>query len=326
MPQYNDKPSLSCALDAILSLQDYFCEIIICDDCSTDDSWDLLQEYASRYPVIRLIRNSRNQGVLMTLDRLLSEAKGEYVVMPAADDIWIPENMKKLLEAIPIHPECQLFCGQNLVNNRVTNTQYNYSYTFRLSDGKHEAHSISRFYRWLPWGPAGVIFRDKDRIRSLLKKLAYLKCHADGIAALIYAEQAPFYYSSQPVAMFTVDGNQFSAGYNNKQYQFDFFTHLFKILKSDYLSLYSQMAAANLFYSYPWVSSFLICHPGVWDRHTVRIIISCNHLFTKFRYSFLPGLFSENFKHKFRKFRNLIFGIPRDYPAELDNKQDTHLK
>lgn len=77
MPQYNDVKSLPAALDAILNLQSCFCEIIICDDHSTDGSWEMLQEYALKYPIIRLIRNPRNYGVLKTQDRLLSEAKGE---------------------------------------------------------------------------------------------------------------------------------------------------------------------------------------------------------------------------------------------------------
>ena len=318
MPQYNDKQTLPETLKAILSLQEYFCEIIICDDCSTDGSWELLQDYASRYPIIKLLRNPQNLGLFKNLDRLLSEAKGDYVVMPAADDIWIPENMKKLLEAIPDNPDCQLFCGQNLVNNRITQKKYHYSFSFRLPNGRHEAHSISRFYRWLPWGPAGVIFRDKERIRNLLHKLESLKCHADGIAALIYAEQDPFYYSSEPIAVFTVEGDQFSSRYKDKEYQLGFLAHLFRFLKSDYRPLYRQMVQARLFYAYPWTVPYLISHPGEWDRYTLKIVLTCNHVFTHFRYVFLPSLFSEGFKRKIRRFRNRIFGTPPDYPAELN--------
>ena len=60
------------------------------DDCSADASREVVARYAAKHPSIRLIANEKNIGVIRTLSRGLSEARGQYIYFGAADDFVMP--------------------------------------------------------------------------------------------------------------------------------------------------------------------------------------------------------------------------------------------
>src|SRR3712207_6335075 len=61
-------------------------EVVITDDCSTDDSFEIAQRYAAQDSRIRLIRNPQNLGMVRNRNACLALARGEYVKWLHADD------------------------------------------------------------------------------------------------------------------------------------------------------------------------------------------------------------------------------------------------
>lgn len=109
LPNYNHARFLPSALDAILSQSRLPDEIIVMDDASTDNSVEILEDYAARYPFIKLVLSKRNQGVAATLTHLLGMASGRYFYAPAADDRIQPgfiEESMKILERFPAAGLC----------------------------------------------------------------------------------------------------------------------------------------------------------------------------------------------------------------------------
>jgi glycosyltransferase involved in cell wall biosynthesis len=86
VPNYNHGYLIPRCLDSILSQSRLPDEILICDDGSTDNSMEVVKIYEEKWPMIRVIRNEPNLGILFTLRRLAQEAVGELVVGCAADD------------------------------------------------------------------------------------------------------------------------------------------------------------------------------------------------------------------------------------------------
>lgn len=87
--QTNADPAIF--IEAIESLvnQDYANkEIVIFDDFSTDGTYEICQEYAARYPFIRLFRNEKNLGVLENFEQLLSTVSGEFFLWACPDDSY----------------------------------------------------------------------------------------------------------------------------------------------------------------------------------------------------------------------------------------------
>ena len=79
-------------------------EWILCDDGSTDNSWELLQDYAAQDARILLLRNEKNLGLAATLNHCLSHAKGEFVARQDADDYSLKERLEKQIAYLKENP------------------------------------------------------------------------------------------------------------------------------------------------------------------------------------------------------------------------------
>lgn len=99
IPVYNEEKTIHSVLDEhvrkLSGLEQW--EIVCLDDASTDGTWDLLKEYASRQPRLRLIRHESNQGISLSFQQLFQEARGEYIYLTAGDGQWPAENLRLLL-------------------------------------------------------------------------------------------------------------------------------------------------------------------------------------------------------------------------------------
>lgn len=100
MATYNGEKYLREQLDSILAqtVQDF--ELIVCDDCSTDSTVKILNEYAERDSRIKVFVNELNLGFKKNFERAAGLCKGEYIAFSDQDDIWLPEHLEKLLSII----------------------------------------------------------------------------------------------------------------------------------------------------------------------------------------------------------------------------------
>lgn len=99
---YNNESYLRECLDSILSQEYKNLEIVICDDCSTDSSVNIIREYEQSNPSqVRSIFNSCNKGVAATRHEAILYAKGEYITTLDSDDYYAdPEKLKEEMEVV----------------------------------------------------------------------------------------------------------------------------------------------------------------------------------------------------------------------------------
>lgn len=84
---YNQEKLISRALDSILIQKEWVYEIVVCDDCSTDNNWDVIMDYYSKYPdLIRPFRNDPNLGIYGNIERTWKESRGELILEMSGDD------------------------------------------------------------------------------------------------------------------------------------------------------------------------------------------------------------------------------------------------
>ena len=98
MSVYNGEKYLVQAIDSILNQTYQNFEFIIIDDCSTDNSSHILQEYAKKDSRIKIIKKEKNIGIKGFIENLnlgISIAKGKYIARMDADDISLPERFQK---------------------------------------------------------------------------------------------------------------------------------------------------------------------------------------------------------------------------------------
>lgn len=105
MPTYNDGRFVRQAVDSIRGQTFADFEFVIVNDGSTDDTPEILAEYARRDGRIRVLTNDRNMGIFASLNRGLDVCRGEYVVRMDADDIAIADRLERQLAVMDARPD-----------------------------------------------------------------------------------------------------------------------------------------------------------------------------------------------------------------------------
>jgi len=105
MPVYNTEKFVAEAIESILAQTFTDFEIIIIDDCSTDKSWQIIQDFSEKDQRIVTIQNSENQGLARSLNKGLKIAKGQFIARMDADDISMPQRFEIQLDFLKNHPD-----------------------------------------------------------------------------------------------------------------------------------------------------------------------------------------------------------------------------
>ena len=102
---YNCSSTLREALDSLYAqtYQDF--KIILCDDGSLDNTYEIAKEYAEKHDNIVLISNGENKGLNYTLNHCLEYADTEYCARMDGDDISLPTRFEKEVNFLDKHPE-----------------------------------------------------------------------------------------------------------------------------------------------------------------------------------------------------------------------------
>lgn len=115
MPNFNHAAYLPQAIEAILGQSRQPDEFLILDDCSTDQSTEIIESYARRYPVIRFLRRTTNQGAVTSINELLAAANGDYVYGAAADDYVLPGMIEHSMGAAERYPQAGVVFGKMMM-------------------------------------------------------------------------------------------------------------------------------------------------------------------------------------------------------------------
>lgn len=126
MPVHNAGKFLAPAIDSILKQTYKRIELIIVDDCSTDDSWKVIAAYKKQFPtIIKILRtkfktNSAGNGAT---NFALPHAKGEFIARMDADDVSYPTRIAKQVAYLQANPLTILVGTQAMIidkNGKIT--------------------------------------------------------------------------------------------------------------------------------------------------------------------------------------------------------------
>ena len=117
MPTYNGARYLAQSLDSLLS-QDYSnWELVISDNCSTDETERIVRSYAGRYPQIRYERSPANRGAAANFNRVLELATGPYFAFAADHDLWAPTFLSRCVAVLEANPQAVLVYPQTTLTS-----------------------------------------------------------------------------------------------------------------------------------------------------------------------------------------------------------------
>lgn len=105
MGAYNCENTICDCVESILKQTYENWEFIICDDCSSDHTLEILKKYAQNDKRICVLHNEKNMRLAASLNRCLEVAQGDYVARMDADDISMPERLERQVEFLETHSE-----------------------------------------------------------------------------------------------------------------------------------------------------------------------------------------------------------------------------
>ncbi len=106
MPAYNGAALIAETIESVLAQSFADFELIVVDDCSTDDTWDVLQRFAD--PRIRLLRAAENGGPVLARNQAFAQVRGRYVAGLDQDDLCAPDRFARQVAYLDAHPQVAL--------------------------------------------------------------------------------------------------------------------------------------------------------------------------------------------------------------------------
>jgi glycosyltransferase involved in cell wall biosynthesis len=221
IPNYNYKKYLKERIDSIL-LQTYpIYEIIILDDCSTDDSVSLIKEIISKNKDfnIKLIENKENSGsVFNQWKKGFENATGDYVWIAEADDSCHPKFLETVIKPFDDDDVVISYCesmridGNNLILNKecrdwvsvASNTKWNNSY---INSGEKEIKETLSILNTI-LNVSAVVFKNDDskKIINILEKAKQFKMSGDWFTYYSILKDGKIAYTSKSLNYFRRHG------------------------------------------------------------------------------------------------------------------------
>ncbi len=105
LPVRNSASNLGGCVSSILNQSYKNIEIIATDDFSFDKSYSILRNLKKKDKRLRIYRNVKNYGLVVTLNRMIKKAKGDFITFMDTDDFLSPNRLKKQLNFLLNNPE-----------------------------------------------------------------------------------------------------------------------------------------------------------------------------------------------------------------------------
>ena len=211
IPTYNYGRFLPQTIESILrqDFDDY--ELILSDDCSSDQTAAVLGAYADRDPRLRIQRHPQNLGMVPNWNWCLHQARGRYIKYVFGDDLLAhPSALSRLKNLLDENPRASLAASARITlddTSAVTGIWDDLG-TSGLVSGPRTIQQCLRRSLNLPGEPSSVIFRREQALRAFDPAFRQL---VDLEMWMHLLTQGDFAYIAEPLCCFRIHGQQQTA-------------------------------------------------------------------------------------------------------------------
>lgn len=210
MTTYNGEKFISEQIDSIIAQTEKDFELVICDDCSKDKTFEILKSYIKKDSRIKIFQNSSNLGYLKNFEKAITLCSGDFIALSDQDDIWLPNHLRILLETIK-KENCSLVGGNAWLvdaDNKDLECQLINNKNFPTTKLELEKMIL---YRNIFQG-ATILF-EKDILQTALPFPEKVRFH-DWWLALVASEEKGVFYIDEPILRYRQHGNNVSGKHN----------------------------------------------------------------------------------------------------------------
>jgi glycosyltransferase involved in cell wall biosynthesis len=207
MAVYNRPELIKKAVESFLRQTYQNCELIICDDCSTDSTLEVIKQFAKENATIKWHQNKTNQGFITTINWLFSIADGEYVCICDSDDEMATNRIEHQLSVLNLFQADAVISGMAKIDkygNLIPNKPLSNSPVQVTPDTKQVQY------------PSGSLFMHK---RVIEKVKGYHSYFSDAFCGDIYlintiATQFKLIYDPTPVYYYRLTEGSMTQTFN----------------------------------------------------------------------------------------------------------------
>src|SRR5215210_4494281 len=135
---YNGERFLRPQLDSLLQQTYSNIEIIAVDDCSSDNTLDILKEYQKKHKNFQVYKNEKNIGLIKNFEKGIVLSKGDYISICDQDDIWHLHKISRMMSEIG--DCCMVYCDSEIIdenesplNKKLSDFKNYYTYSDAVS-------------------------------------------------------------------------------------------------------------------------------------------------------------------------------------------------
>jgi len=171
IPVYNRISLVGETIDSAINQTYKNIEIIIVDNCSTDGTWELLQQYAEKDKRIRILRNKVNIGPVLNWKKCIDNAQGEFAKILFSDDIIEPNFLEQTLPFLEnsdvgfVYSTVKM--GADISESQITYRSFTHSGIYSSASFIEK----SLYGSDVPISPGCAIFRLKDLKENLVSNI-----------------------------------------------------------------------------------------------------------------------------------------------------------
>lgn len=201
IPTYNREKIILKTLNCAVNQTYKNTEIIVVDNKSTDNSYEIITEFVKLHPNVKAYQNDENIGPVRNWRRCLDYATGEYAKILWSDDLISPDFIEKTLPYLADHKDVGfVFTGTEIFNDDTgqRNKAYFIGVTGIYDTNEYIKSSLLGRPLSVPVSPGNALFRKKDLEKNLMLDIpnkigSDFAMHAIGNDALIYLLTAKDY-------------------------------------------------------------------------------------------------------------------------------------
>ncbi len=164
LPVYNGAKYLSQAITSVLNQTYQNWELLIADDCSSDQSPEIARQFAKDEPRIKFWINAKNAGLFANYNICMEKSTGDFIKPFAQDDLFEKDCLTRMVAELEAKPEATLITAARTVideNGNATGLERFYDQT-SLFKGTDVIAEYIKTFKYRTGTPSQVMFRRKD--------------------------------------------------------------------------------------------------------------------------------------------------------------------
>ncbi|MBX2905716.1 MAG: glycosyltransferase family 2 protein [Taibaiella sp.] len=176
IPSYNRADLIEETISSALAQSYHNVEVIVNDNCSTDDSWPLLESLAAKDVRLKIFRNDSNLGAVRNWQRVMAHATGKYALILWSDDLVKDTFVEKCVAAFE-DDVAFVMCGVEEFSDQGVYYSSNFGMQGKVQKERYYDQILFKNKNGLPVSPSCALFRTEDLRGCILDVIP----NADGI-------------------------------------------------------------------------------------------------------------------------------------------------